>query len=105
MKIYCTHSIKVYTKKSNYYQCSLCPAGWYGSDSVPLVVIGDSDPLNIDKRYGQNKEKDLSTKKFRRCDICRDLIEKRKHIICEFKRFLDTITVGPAPEKPKRRLS
>lgn len=103
MKIYCSHSIKRFTKTSNYYNCLLCPAQWYGTDRVPLVIIGFTDPLEVSPDFAQAAPKDLTKKKFKRCDVCHDLVEKRKHILCRVKRFLDGITVGPAPVQVGRK--
>jgi hypothetical protein len=99
MLVYCSHSVKQFTKASNFYRCSLCPATWYGIDKVPLVVIGDTNPDNISPR----RNVDLSKKRFKRCDWCKDVIEQREHYRCAIKRWLDKLTVGPAPDKKTKK--
>lgn len=98
MKVYCAHAIKKFHKNSNFWQCHQCPAGWYALDTVPLVLIGYTDPEELG---AVRKEKDLSKKKFKRCKWCKDTIEQRSHWLCKVQEWLDGITVGPAPEKRK----
>ncbi len=89
MKIYCSHLNKVFTKTSNYYKCQFCGYGWYGNDSIPLVVIGQTDPLDVNPKYNDKfVEKDLSKKNWTRCRVCKDLLEKRKHRLCAVKIYL-----------------
>lgn len=86
MKIYCSHLNKTFTKSSNYYQCHFCGYGWYGNIPAPLVIIGFTDAYEASPNYAsQFDQKDLSKKQFKRCLICRDLLEKRKHRLCAFK--------------------
>lgn len=86
MKIYCSHLNKTFTKSSNYYHCHFCGYGWYTQDAIPLVVIGYTDAYEASPNYHDAFiEKDLSKKKFKRCAVCRDLLEKRKHTLCAFK--------------------
>lgn len=92
MKIYCSHSLKDFNKASNYNYCRLCTFGWYSNDSVPMVVVGYTEPYEVDKDYLNHlEEKDLSKKKFTRCVICRDLLEKRKHRLCKIKNILEIL--------------
>ncbi len=86
MKVYCSHYDKVFTKGSNYYHCQSCRQGWYSFQPAPLVVIGFTDAYEASPNYhDQFVEKDLSQKKFKRCAICKDLLEKRKHLLCMVK--------------------
>jgi hypothetical protein len=86
VKVYCSHSIKDFNKASNYSACKLCLQGWYGIDPIPVVVVGYTEPYEVDENYMDRfKEKDLSAKKFTRCLICKDLLEKRKHITCNIQ--------------------
>lgn len=86
MKVYCSHSIKIFTKASNYNTCRLCLSGWYKNDPTPIIIIGYTDSYGVDENYLENsKKKDLSLKQFVRCKICKDLLEKRKHIFCVIK--------------------
>jgi hypothetical protein len=100
MKIYCSHVDKIIHKKSNYVQCRLCLQGWYTVGPTPIVVIGYTDPMEVDSHYLDHLEtNDLSKKKFMRCGVCHDLVEKRKHIKCAIlvcmkivaQRHLDTL--------------
>jgi len=94
MRIYCAHTYKMFTKSSNYYKCHICLSGWYGNEPIPLIVIGQTDPIDVNPKYMDEFEaKDLSKKKFKRCDICKDLLEKRKHRLCDFKRYLKVLKV------------
>lgn len=89
MKIYCSHLNKILIKSSNYYKCSFCGFGWYVKDPIPLVVIGQTDPVDVNPQYYDSfVEKDLSKKNWVRCSFCKDLLEKRKHRICIFKAYL-----------------
>lgn len=87
MKVYCSHSQKVNTKTSNYNQCKLCLFGWYDNDPVPMVVVGYTEPVEVDERYTSRfDEKSLAKKIFVRCEICKDLKGKRIHMLCFIKR-------------------
>lgn len=89
MKIYCSHLNKTITKSSNYIQCHFCGYGWYGTAVTPLVIIGYTDAYEASPNYHDGfVEKDLSKKKFSRCAVCHDLLEKRKHRLCTFKVYL-----------------
>lgn len=86
MKVYCIHRQAVYSKTSNFYECRYCNSSWYGFQPTPLVAIGSTDPYEASPDYAKNfEEKDLSKKKFVQCNICKDLVEKRKHLICGVK--------------------
>lgn len=86
MKVYCVHKEVSHSKTSNHYQCHFCKKSWYGWQPAPLVVIGSTDPYEASPDYAKQFEpKDLSKKKFIQCNICKDLVEKRKHIICAVK--------------------
>ncbi len=88
MKVYCAHAQKVFARASNYYKCGTCLFGWYSNEPIPLVIIGETDPIDVNPKYFEEHEvKDLSKKKFTRCRICKDLLEKRKHYICQFKDY------------------
>lgn len=66
--------------------------GWYTSDPTPMVVIGYTEPYEVDKDYLDHLEvKDLSKKKFTRCPVCKDLLEKRKHIVCNIRAWWKSI--------------
>lgn len=99
MKVYCAHAIKRFHKASNFYQCLQCPAGWYAQDRIPLVIIGYTEQIEV---RPDRVEKDMTKKRFKRCDWCHDTIEKRSHWNCKFWKWADQFTVGPAPEKPTR---
>lgn len=89
MKVYCSHTVKVFHKSSNFYQCRLCPAHWYVGQDIPIVVVGFTDAYEVDSDYmTRHAEKDLTKKSFKRCNICKDLLEKRKHNLCHFKVWL-----------------
>jgi len=86
MTVYCSHLNKTFTKGSNYYHCHFCGYGWYGTNPIPLVVIGQTDPIDVNPNYlDAIHGKDLTKKKFNRCPVCRDLLEKRKHRLCNVK--------------------
>jgi len=86
MNIYCSHFDKVLTKGSNYFHCPSCRRGWYGTEPAPLVVIGFTDAYEASPNYAdQFEKKDLSKKTFKRCKYCKDLLEKRRHTLCNFK--------------------
>lgn len=86
MRIYCSHTLKTFTKSSNYYQCHLCFSGWYGVDATPLVIIGQTDPGEVNPKYLDNLvPRDLSLRKFTRCVICKDLLGKREHVWCNIQ--------------------
>jgi phage FluMu protein Com len=89
MNVYCSHSNKVFTKASNYYKCPLCRFGWYGNDPIPVIIIGQTDPVDVNPKYNDAfVEKDLSKKNWTRCRVCKDLLEKRKHRLCALKVYL-----------------
>lgn len=86
MKVYCAHIDKSSNSMGRYFQCKLCGRGWYINDTVPLVVIGTTDAYEASPNYAKQFEpKDLSKKKFVQCGVCKDLVEKRKHVICSIK--------------------
>lgn len=86
MKVYCSHLNNTFHKKSNYIVCNLCPARWYTTDPTPMVIIGFTEQYEVDKDYMERwAEKDLSQKVFTRCRVCKDLLGKRKHLLCMFK--------------------
>lgn len=86
MKIYCSHSLKKFYKASNFYRCPSCSSNWYGNDRTPIIIIGYTEPYEVDENYLERIEReDLSKKKFVRCIVCKDLLEKRKHIKCTLK--------------------
>lgn len=92
MKVYCLHKDTTFTKSSNFYQCHFCNAYWYGFQPTPLVAIGSTDPYEASPDYAKNFEpKDLSKKKFVQCNICKDLVEKRKHVLCSIKLWFKTL--------------
>lgn len=93
MKVYCSHTLARYNKGSNLYECPTCTYGWYGMDHAPIVVIGDTEIYRIGPEAVP-----LPKRKMKRCSWCKDVVMDR-HWVCEAKRFLDKITVGPAPEK------
>ena len=102
MKIYCSHSQKVYSNSSNYYQCALCLTGWYSIDPVPMVVIGYTELTEVDARYNSRiEEKNLTQSKFVRCTICKDRIGKRSHVLCnikiKFNKFITPDSTGRRP--------
>src|SRR5258706_12921795 len=102
MRIYCAHAFKTFTKTSNYYKCHICMQGWYTTDATPLVVIGQTDPGDVNPKYLDNiAPPDLSLKKFIRCIICKDLLGKRQHILCniklQFKKFSKQNANGQRP--------
>jgi len=74
----------MFTKSSNYYKCHICLSGWYGNDPIPLIIIGQTDPMDVNPKYMDEPE-DLSKKKFIRCSVCKDLLGKRPHILCKMK--------------------
>lgn len=96
MKVYCSHFPIQFTKGSNLYYCSQCQQTWYGMQAAPLVVIGDTDSYKIGPEAVP-----LPKKKYKRCSWCKDIVADR-HLLCEFKRLLDKITIGPAPDKRSR---
>lgn len=86
MKVYCAHSKPFVSKSGKYNTCKNCSFGWYDGETIPLVVIGDTDPYVASPNYAQQfEQKDLSKKQFVQCGVCKDLIEKRKHLLCQFK--------------------
>lgn len=88
MKVYCSHLNKTFTKSSNYYQCHLCGNGWYGVNPAPLIIVGYTDAYEASPSYVDSFiEKDLSKKNFKRCHVCKDLLEKRKHRLCTVKDY------------------
>lgn len=90
MKVYCAHAQKVFSRASNYYKCGTCLFGWYSNEPIPLVIIGETDPIDVNPRYFEEHEvKDLSKKNFKRCKYCKDLLEKRKHTLCNIKAQLE----------------
>src|SRR5258708_38809460 len=87
MRIYCSHSQKTHSKTSNYNQCKLCLFGWYDIEPIPMVVVGYTDPLEVDERYTSRFDgSKLAKTKFIRCVICKDLEGKRWHVLCAIKR-------------------
>jgi hypothetical protein len=89
VKIYCSHSNKVFNRASNFYQCNICTLGWYASDITPMVILGCTDMTEVDPEYYDKLEaKALLNKKFIRCPICKDTIEKRRHLLCQLKQVL-----------------
>ena len=86
MRIYCAHTYKMFTKSSNYYKCHICLNDWYGNDPIPLVIIGQTDPCDVNPKYMDEPNiPDLSKKTFIRCTICKDLLGKRPHPLCFVK--------------------
>ena len=54
-----------------------------------MIVIGYTDVTEVDPKYFDRiDEEQLINKKFVRCSICKDVIEKRKHFFCQFKKWL-----------------
>lgn len=93
MIVYCSHSRKNIYPSSNFIKCSLCMASWYTNDPTPMVIVGYTEPYEVDKDYLEHLEpKDLTQKKFNRCNICKDLLEKRRHRICQIKSWWKQIT-------------
>lgn len=92
MKVYCSHLNKSFTKSSNYYRCNFCGFGWYKIDSIPLIVIGYTEYLEANPNYHEeHEEKDLTKKNWNRCVYCKDLLEKRKHRLCNLKAHLKDV--------------
>jgi hypothetical protein len=88
MKVYCSHLSKTFTKASNYYHCNFCGNGWYGINPAPLVIVGFTDAYEASPSYMDSfVEKDLSKKNWTRCPYCKDLLEKRKHVLCNLKDY------------------
>lgn len=79
MIVYCGHQQKTFTKQSNYYMCRVCTAGWYGKDTVPLVILGFTDERDV-VVYNTYK-RNYSTE---RCAMCHDVIVNA-HGWCNFK--------------------
>lgn len=93
MKVFCTHVLAEFFKRSNFYRCPLCRQQWYSMQPAPVVYIGDTDRDTIGPEAVP-----LPKKKYKRCSWCKDIVADR-HWFCEFKRLLDKITIGPAPDK------
>jgi len=92
MKVYCSHLNKTHTKKSNYYHCHFCENGWYAIDPAPLIIIGYTDAYEASPSYIDSFiEKDLSKKNWTRCHVCKDLLAKRKHTICNLKVYFKDV--------------
>jgi len=76
--------------------------GWYDNEPVPIILIGYTDQYEVDERYlSRFDAKTLAKKVFVRCEICKDLKEKRAHILCAVKRtwrkFLTPNSTGRRP--------
>jgi len=54
-----------------------------------MIVIGFTDVTEVDPKYFEKLEaKEISNKKFVRCLTCKDVVEKRKHILCTVKNWI-----------------
>jgi hypothetical protein len=97
MKVYCAHNQRSFSRSSNYYKCGVCSAGWYSNEPIPLVLLGQTDPVDVNPKYMDEFEaKDLSKKIFTRCEICKDLLEKRKHRLCSVKSYVNRLKLRHA---------